>query len=400
MPHLSSILDRFVPSPIADMFSAVSTMLSQGSHLFDFTTGEPDFDTPEHIKEAAINAIRNGETKYSPTDGTIEIREAVQRKFKRENNLEYKTDQIIVASGAKPLLADIIRTIAEPGDEIVLARPCWPSHVGMIELCGAVPVYVDTFQDDGFKMTPENLLAVLSEQTRVLVLCAPSNPTGTVYSPDNLREIAQILRKYPDVWILTDDLYEHIIFEGNKFCTLLEAAPDLFDRTIVVNGVSKAYAMTGWRIGYAGGPGKLIDGVRKIMTQAVGCPSSVSQAAAIAALDGPLDCVHQFVKTYQARRDRCAARLNQMPGIDCHVPDGAFYLYPSCEGIIGKKRPDGQLIASSSDFARYLLEEYSVAVVPGAAFEFDPHIRLSTATADGILDEGLEQIYEAVSHLV
>jgi aspartate aminotransferase len=399
MPQLSSILDRFAPSPIAKMSSAVSIKSSQGHRLFDFTTGEPDFDTPRHIKDAAIEAINNGETKYSPTDGTIEVRKAVQRKFKRENNLEFKSDQIIVASGAKPLLADIVRTIAGVGDEIALARPCWPSHVGMIEICGANPNYVDTCQDEGFIMKPEKLAAVLTNRTRVLLLCAPSNPTGAVYPPDTLMEIAEILRQYPEMWVVTDDLYEHIIYDGRKFCTLLEIAPELADRTIVVNGVSKAFAMTGWRIGYAGGPSTLIDGVRKIMTQATGCPSSISQVAAIAALDGPLDCVQQFVRAYQARRDRSASRLNQIPGIDCHVPDGSFYLYPSCEDIIGKKRPDGQLINSSSDFALYLLEDYSVAVVPGIAFKLDPHIRISTATADAILDEGLEQISKAVSQL-
>jgi aspartate aminotransferase len=399
MPQLSSILDRFAPSPITKMSSAVYIKSSQGHRLFDFTTGEPDFDTPRHIKDAAIGAINNGETKYSPTDGTIEVRKAVQRKFKRENNLEFKSDQIIVASGAKPLLADILRTIAGGGDEIALARPCWPSHVGMIEICGAKPNYVDTCQDEGFIMKPEKLAAVLTNRTRVLLLCAPSNPTGAVYPPDTLMEIAEILRQYPEMWVVTDDLYEHIIYDGRKFCTLLEIAPELADRTIVVNGVSKAFAMTGWRIGYAGGPSNLIDGVRKIMTQATGCPSSISQVAAIAALDGPLDCVQHFVKIYQARRDRSASRLNQISGIDCHIPDGAFYLYPSCEGIIGKKRPDGQLINSSSDFAEYLLEEHSVAVVPGAAFELDPHIRISTATADAILDEGLEQISKAVSQL-
>ncbi len=400
MLPLSPILERFVPSPISKMSSAVSVMLAEGCTLLDFSTGEPDFDTPEHIKQAAIEAINRGETKYSPTDGTIDVRKAVQRKFERENNLGFGLEQIIVASGAKPLLADIIRTIAGDGDEIVLARPCWPSHVGMIELSGAKPVFVDTSQETGFIMSPESLSAVLTDRTRALLFCAPSNPTGAVYSSQALSAIAEILRKYPDLWIITDDLYEHIIYDGRAFHTILEIAPDLADRTIVVNGVSKAFAMTGWRIGYAGGPRGLVDGVKKVMSQATGCPCSISQAAAIAALDGPLDCVYEFVHAYQARRNRSVTVLNQLPGLNCSVPDGAFYLYPSCEGIIGMRRPDSTLISSSSDFADYLLTEYSVAVVPGTAFELDPHIRISIATADDILDQGMTQIAQAVSQLV
>ncbi len=400
MPSLAPIMERFVPSPISKMSSAVSVMLAEGHTLFDFSTGEPDFDTPDHIKQAAIEAINRGETKYSPTDGTIDARKAVQKKFERENNLGFGLEQIIVASGAKPLLADIIRTIAGEGDEIVLARPCWPSHVGMIELVGAKPVFVDTSQEAGFVVSPENLSAVLTHRTRAILLCAPSNPTGAVYSSQALLAIAEVIRKHPDLWIITDDLYEHIIYDGRAFQTILEIAPDLAGRTIVVNGVSKAFAMTGWRIGYAGGPRDLIDGLRKVMSQATGCPCSVSQVAAIAALDGPLDCVYEFVQAYQARRDRSAATLDQLPGLNCSVPDGAFYLYPSCAGIIGKRRPDGAMISSSGDFADFLLTEYSVAVVPGAAFELDPHIRISTATADDILDKGIAKIAQAVLQLV
>ncbi len=400
MPPLAPILERFVPSPISKMSSTVSIMLAEGRTLFDFSTGEPDFDTPEHIKQAAIEAINRGETKYSPTEGTIDVRKAVQRKFERENNLGFELEQIIVASGAKPLLADIIRMIAGDGDEIALARPCWPSHVGMIELAGAKPVFVNTLQEAGFIMSPENLSAALTDRTRALLLCAPSNPTGAVYSSQALLAIAEVIRKHPDLWIITDDLYEHIIYDGRAFQTILEIAPDLADRTIVVNGVSKAFAMTGWRIGYAGGPRDLIDSVGKVMSQAAGCPCSVSQVAAIAALDGPRDCIYEFVQAYQARRDRSVGALNQLPGLSCTVPDGAFYLYPSCAGIIGKRRPDGALIGSSSDFADFLLTEYSVAVVPGTAFELDPHIRISIATADDTLDQGIAQIARAVLQLV
>jgi len=399
MPSLSPLLDHFKPSAIAGMMRTVAQLQAEGRKLYDFSTGEPDFDTPEHIKQAAIEAIRRGETKYSPTDGTIAVRSAVQRKFERENNLAFNLEQIIVATGAKPLLADIIRTMASHGDEIVLAAPCWPSHVGMIELAGAAPVFVTTSQGDGFIMKTDQLDRAITAKTRAVLLCAPSNPTGAVYCRKTLHDIAEVLRKHPDIWIITDDLYEHILYDNREFISLLEVAPDLANRCIVVNGVSKAYAMTGWRIGYAAGPQILIDAVRKIMSQATGCPCSISQAAAIAALDGPRDCVYGFVQAYQARRDRSVLSLNQTPGIDCMSPEGAFYFYPSCAGVIGTRSRDGTLIGSSQDFANYLLTRWSVAVVPGNAFELDPHFRISMATADGDLDEGIARIKQAVFEL-
>jgi len=399
MPALSPLLDRFKPSAISGMMGTVARLQAEGNKLYDFSTGEPDFDTPVHIKQAAIEAIEQGDTKYSPTDGTIAVRSAVQRKFERNNNLGFALEQIIVATGAKPLIADIIRAMAGPGDEIVLAAPAWPSHVGMIELAGAEPVFVRAGQSDGFIMGPEQLAAAITSKTRAVLLCSPSNPTGAVYGQEALLAIAEILRKFPDLWIITDDLYEHIIYDDRKFHSILNVAPDLADRTVVINGVSKAYAMTGWRIGYAAGPTDLMNAVRKVMSQATGCPSSISQAAAIAALDGPLECVSEFVTAYQARRDRSVGALNQTPGIDCLSPQGAFYLYPSCAGVIGKHQPDGTVIKSSHDFANYLLNDWSVAVVPGSAFELDPHFRISTATADADLDEGIAQIKKAVAVL-
>ncbi|MBZ0260826.1 MAG: pyridoxal phosphate-dependent aminotransferase [Hyphomicrobiales bacterium] len=399
MPQLSPILDRFKPSAIAGIMGIAARMRAKGLKLYDFSTGEPDFDTPDHIKRAAIEALSRGETKYSPTDGSIAVRQAVQRKFARDNSLDFSLQQVIVASGAKPLLADIIRTLASEGDEVVLARPCWTSHIGMIQLVGAKPVYVTTAQAQGFKMNSGSLADVLSPRTRAVVLCSPSNPSGAVYSEAELSTIADVLRTRPDVWIVTDDLYEHIVFDGRKFCTILNVAPDLADRTVVVNGVSKAYAMTGWRIGYAAGPQVLMDAVRKVMSQSTGCPSSLSEAAAIAALDGPLDSVRSFCSAYQARRDRVVRALNQFPGITCIPPEGAFYLYPSCQGAIGTMTPKGERIGSSTDFARYLLEDWTVAIVPGAAFEFDPHFRISIATTDADLDEGMARIGRAISAL-
>jgi len=398
-PKLSPILERFKPSAIAVTMALAARMRAEGCELYDFSTGEPDFDTPQHIKQAAMAAIGRGETKYSPTDGTIAMREAVQRKFARDNGLTFTLPQIIVGSGAKPLLADIIRTLGSDGDEIVLAAPCWTSHVGIIELAGAKPVHVTATQAQGFKMTPGALADAMTARSRAVLLCSPSNPTGATYTELELAALAEVLRHRPDVWIITDDLYEHIVFDGRRFCTLLNVAADLADRTIVVNGVSKAYAMTGWRIGYAAGPPKLMDAVRKVMSQAAGCPSSVSQAAAIAALDAPTTCVHGFVAAYQARRNRAVRALNQFPGISCVPPEGAFYAYPSCEGVIKAVTPKGLQIHSSTDFARYLLEEWSVAVVPGAAFALDPHFRISIATADADLDAGIARIGLAVSVL-
>jgi len=400
MPALSPLLDRFKPSAISGMMGTVARLQAEGKKLYDFSTGEPDFDTPEHIKQAAIEAIKQGDTKYSPTDGTIAVRQAVQRKFERDNNLGFSLEQVIVATGAKPLIADIIRTMAGPGDEIVLAAPAWPSHVGMIELAGAEPVFVRAGQDNGFIMGPEQLAGAITTKTRAVLLCSPSNPTGAVYGQEALTAIAEVLRRHPDLWIITDDLYEHIVYDNRQFHSILNVAPDLAERTVVINGVSKAYAMTGWRIGYAAGPARLMNGVRKVMSQATGCPCSVSQAAAVAALDGPLECVGEFVTAYQARRDRSVAGLNQTPGIDCLSPQGAFYLYPSCAGIIGKHQPDETVIKSSHDFANYLLNDWSVAVVPGSAFELDPHFRISTATADDELDAGIAQIKKAVAALV
>lgn len=399
MPELSPLLERFQPSAIAGMSTIVARMRNEGHTLYDFSMGEPDFDTPEHICAAAVEAIERGETRYAPVDGTIALREAVQRKFSRDNHLDFQIEQIVAASGAKPLLADMIRTIAAEGDEIVLAAPCWTSHIGMIRLAGARPVLVPTDPSQGFRVTPDALTNALTSKTRAVLLCAPSNPSGAVYPDEEFAAIAEVLRQHKDVWVITDDLYEHIVFDGRKFRTLIEIAPDLADRTVLVNGVSKAYAMTGWRIGYAAGPRRLMDALRKLMSQSTGCPSSISEAAAIAALDGPLDCVKAFVDVFQARRDRALRTLNQIHGLECAKPDGAFYLYPGCAGVIGSRRPDGGIIESSSDFANYLLEAWSVVTVPGNAFELDPHIRISIATADGDLDEGMASIGRAVSEL-
>ena len=399
MPALSSLLDRFLPSAISDIFTLTAKLKAQGKKIYDLSTGEPDFDTPQHVKDAAVKAIAEGNTKYTPVDGSLAIKSAIVRKFSRDNDLNYSEDEIVVANGAKPLLADAIRTLTNPASEVVLASPCWPSHVGMIEIAGAYPRFVRTTEDTGFKMTPEALAAAITPKTSVVLLCSPSNPTGATYTHAELEGLSAALVRHPQVWIVSDDLYEHILFDGRSFATMAAVNPSLASRILTVNGVSKAYAMTGWRIGYAAGPQVLINGLCKVMSQAAGCPSSVSQAAAIAALDGPQGFLKDWANSYQRRRDRSVAALRRSRALRCTVPEGAIYLYPSCHGLIGSTTARGARIQSSADFVRYLLEDWNVAAVPGSAFEADPYFRLSIATADADLDEGIRRINAAVDAL-
>ena len=399
MPALSSLLDRFLPSAISDIFTLTAKLKAQGQKIYDLSTGEPDFDTPQHVKDAAVKAIAEGNTKYTPVDGSLAIKSAIVRKFSRDNDLNYSEDEIVVANGAKPLLADAIRTLTNPASEVVLASPCWPSHVGMIEIAGAYPRFVRTTEDTGFKMTPEALAAAITPKTSVVLLCSPSNPTGATYTHAELEGLSAALVRHPQVWIVSDDLYEHILFDGRSFATMAAVNPSLASRILTVNGVSKAYAMTGWRIGYAAGPQVLINGLCKVMSQAAGCPSSVSQAAAIAALDGPQGFLKDWANSYQRRRDRSVAALRRSRALRCTVPEGAIYLYPSCHGLIGSTTARGARIQSSADFVRYLLEDWNVAAVPGSAFEADPYFRLSIATADADLDEGIRRINAAVDAL-
>ena len=399
MPALSSTLQRFQPSAIAQIFTLAATLKAQGKKIYDLSTGEPDFDTPQHVKDAAVKAIADGNTKYTPVDGTLAIKSAIVRKFARENALNYPEDEIVVANGAKPLLADAIRVLTNPASEVVLASPCWPSHVGMIEIAGAYPRFVRTTEATGFKMTSEALAAAITPKTSVVLLCSPSNPTGATYTHAELEGLSDALMRHPQVWIISDDLYEHILFDGRSFATMAQVNRSLASRILTVNGVSKAYAMTGWRIGYAAGPRSLINGLCKVMSQAAGCPSAVSQAAAIAALDGPQDFLRDWINSYQRRRDRSVATLRRSRSLRCTVPEGAFYLYPSCHGLIGSTTARGARIRSSADFVRYLLEDWNVAAVPGSAFEADPYFRLSIATADADLDEGIRRINAAVDAL-
>ncbi|MEH6361189.1 MAG: pyridoxal phosphate-dependent aminotransferase [Amylibacter sp.] len=396
---LASAIRKIEGSPISAIFDQATQLRAEGRDLIDFSVGEPDFDTPEHICDAGIKAIQQGLTRYTPVDGTATLKDAIARKFQTDNNLVFTHAEIVISAGAKPLLATALQTVINPGDEVITSIPAWSSHIGMINVCGGQPVMVPTTQDDGFKLGAVALEAAITPQTRMLLLCSPSNPTGAVYSAQELAELAQVLRLHPNVLVVSDDLYEHIVFDDNRFATLATVAPDLCDRILTVNGVSKAYAMTGWRIGYAGGPKWWMDGIRKISSQINGGPCSISQAASIAALDGPQDFLTTWRETYHKRRDIALDGLAKIDGLKVSIPEGAFYLMPHCGGLLGKKRPDGQIIETSNDLASYLLDE-GVVIVPGAGFFCDPYFRMSTATSDTIIIEGIRRMAVACNALV
>ncbi len=396
----SDILDRFHASPISGIFATVQRLRRDGRELLDFSLGEPDFDTPLHVRQAAKAAIDRGETRYTPTDGGMDLKESVRRKFRGENGLDYPLTQIVAGMGAKPLLAAAVQAILSPGDEAILATPCWPSHVGMVELARGRAVKLATGIDTGFKMTAEQLDRAIGPRTRLVILCSPSNPTGAVYEEAELRALAQVLLPHPRIAIVSDDLYEHIRFDGRPFNTIAAVEPRLFDRTLTVNGLSKAYAMTGWRVGFAGGPSAWVNAIRQIYSHSSGGLCSISQAAAIAALDGPKDFLADRSARYQIRRDLALQGLAAAPGLRTAKPEGAFYLMPECAGLIGMRRPTGETIGSSSDFASYLLEDWNVVIVPGPGFECDPYFRLSIATSEATLTRGMRLITEACAALI
>ncbi len=396
LAHLTATLP---PSPIVTVFDRATKLRGQGYDLIDFSIGEPDFDTPAHICDAGMRAIRDGVTRYTATDGSVELKEAIQRKFLRDNGLKFTLEEISVCSGAKPLLATAVQAVLNPGDEVVVPTPAWTSHLGMVAVVGGCLKLVETGLEFGFKMSAEALEAVFTPKTRLLLLCSPSNPTGTVYSREDLREFAEILRKHPNILVISDDLYEHITFDDCCFSTLASVAPDLSERILTVNGVSKAYAMTGWRIGYGGGPKWWTDGIRAIFSQTNGGPCSISQIAATAALDGPQHLLAQRCKTYQRRRDLALDGIASIPALRATRPEGAFYLMPECSRLIGWRRlSDGGVIKNSTDLADYFLD-WGVVVVPGAGFSCDPYFRLSIATSETAIQEGLHRISKACDAL-
>ena len=388
----SSALARVKPSATLAVTARARELKREGRDVIGLGAGEPDFDTPENIKDAAIAAIRRGETKYTDVDGLPELKTAVAAKFARENGLTYAVNQIQVAPGGKTVIYNALLATLSPGDEVIVPAPYWVSYPDMVLLAGGEPVRVVGHEADGFKLKPEVLEAAITPRTRWLILNSPSNPSGAAYTGDELEALAVVLRRHPQVWILTDDMYEHLIYGDFDYRTIAQVAPDLYDRTLTVNGVSKAYAMTGWRIGYAGGPKPLIDLMRKVAGQTTSNPSSISQWAAVEALNGPQDFIAERAKHFEARRDLVVSMLNQATGIRCAVPEGAFYVYPSIEGLIGKTTGGGVTIDSDDTFAAELLDAEGVAVVQGSAFGLSPYFRISYATSETVLEAACERI--------
>ncbi|MBA3051407.1 MAG: pyridoxal phosphate-dependent aminotransferase [Alphaproteobacteria bacterium] len=388
----SSALARVKPSATLAVTARARELKREGRDVIGLGAGEPDFDTPENIKEAAIAAIRRGETKYTDVDGLPELKAAVAAKFARENGLTYAVNQIHVAPGGKTVIYNALLATLSPGDEVIVPAPYWVSYPDMVLLAGGEPVTVVGHEADGFKLKPEALEAAITPRTKWLILNSPSNPTGAAYTGAELEALAAVLRRHPQVWVMTDDMYEHLIYGDFDYCTIAQAAPDLYDRTLTVNGVSKAYAMTGWRIGYAGGPKPLIDLMRKVAGQTTSNPSSISQWAAVEALNGPQDFIAERAKHFEARRDLVVSMLNQATGLRCATPEGAFYVYPSIEGLIGKTTAGGAVIDSDDTFATELLDAEGVAVVQGSAFGLSPYFRISYATSESVLEEACTRI--------
>jgi aspartate aminotransferase len=399
MPRLSAAIDRIQPSPTIAVTNKAAELKAAGRDIIGLGAGEPDFDTPDFVKEAAIEAIRKGQTKYTAVDGTPELKKAIQAKFKRDNALDYGLDQITVNSGGKQTIFNALVATLDPGDEVVIPAPYWVSYPDIVALTGATPVIVDCGIDDNFKLTAEKLDAAITPKTKWLIFNSPSNPTGAAYSRAELKALTDVLLKHPHVMILADDMYEHIVYDGFEFVTIAEAEPKLYDRTLTVNGASKAYAMTGWRIGYAGGPAWLIKAMAKLQSQSTSNPCSISMAATVAALNGDQSFLKERNTAFQRRRDLAVSMLNQTPGLRCPRPEGAFYVYPDCAGLIGKTTPDGKVLANDEDVAAYFLEAEGVAVVHGAAFGGSPAFRISYATSDAALEEACKRIQRAVGNL-
>ncbi|MZR14167.1 aminotransferase class I/II-fold pyridoxal phosphate-dependent enzyme [Maritimibacter sp. DP07] len=394
MTILSATLARVKPSPTVSVTTLAQELKAAGRDVIGLGVGEPDFDTPDHIKAAAIAAIEAGKTKYTAPDGMPELKAAICKKFARENGLSYTPSQISVSSGGKQVLYNALMATLNPGDEVVIPAPYWVSYPDMVLLAGGTPVVVECGIEAGFKMTPEQLEAAITPKTKWLIFNSPSNPTGAGYTRGELKALTDVLMRHPHVWVMSDDMYEHLVFDDFTFATPAEVEPGLYERTLTVNGVSKAYAMTGWRIGYAGGPEELIAALRKIQSQSTTNPCTISQWAAVAALEGPQDFLAGNAKIFQRRRDLVVSLLNEAPGVSCPVPEGAFYVYPSIAGCIGKSAPDGTLITDDETFCRALLEATGVAVVFGAAFGVSPNFRVSYATSDEELTTACTRIRE------
>jgi aspartate aminotransferase len=399
MSIIAHRLAAIKPSPTIAVTSLARELKAAGRDVIGLGAGEPDFDTPDTIKDAAVAAIRAGQTKYTAVDGTPELKAAVAAKFQRENGLDYRLDEISVGTGGKQIIYNALMATLDPGDEVVVPAPYWVSYPDMVLLAGGTPVFVTCPDQTGFKLRPEDLEAAITPHTKWLILNSPSNPTGAAYGAAELRELTDVLLRHPHVWLLTDDIYEHLVYDGFRFVTPLAVEPGLRSRCLTMNGVAKAYAMTGWRIGYAGGPTELIKAMAKVQSQSTSNPCSISQAAAVAALAGPQDFIAKRAAIFRQRRDLVVELLNRARGLRCHRPEGAFYVYPSCAGVIGRRTSDGDELTDSEGFARYLLENAGVAVVHGAAFGMDPYFRISYATSTELLEEACHRIIRACDAL-
>lgn len=391
--NLSDRVQRIKPSPTLAITSKAAELRAQGKDIIGLGAGEPDFDTPDHIKQAAIEAINAGKTKYTPVDGTPGLKKAVIDKFKRENGLDYEAGQILVSSGGKQSFFNMALALLNDGDEAIIPAPYWVSYPDMVKVAGGVPVILETDLDSRFKITPQQLEQAITPKTRLFVINSPSNPSGMAYSKEELAALGEVLKKHPDIVIATDDMYEHILWTGQPFVNIVNACPELYDRTVVMNGVSKAYSMTGWRIGYAGGPQKLIAAMKKVQSQSTSNPASISQAAAEAALSGDQQCVKDMVKAFKERHDYVVDALNKLPGVTCAPSDGTFYAFPDFSGAIADM--DG--VESCTDLAAQLLETAEVALVPGSAFGAPGCLRLSFAVGMDTLTEAISRIEKALS---
>jgi len=392
MAFLSDALARVKPSPTIAVSSKARELKAAGKDVISLGAGEPDFDTPDNIKEAAIKAIREGKTKYTNVDGIPELKQAIAAKFKRENNLDYKPSQIMVAPGGKKVIFNAMMATLNPGDEVVIPAPYWVSYPDIVLLAGGTCVFAEAGIGTKFKLSPETLEAAITPKTKWLIFNHPSNPTGAAYTRDELKALTDVLLRHPHVWVLSDDMYEHLVYDGFKFTTPAEIEPALYDRTLTVNGVSKAYAMTGWRIGYCGGPEALIKAMTTLQSQTTSNPTSISQWASVEALNGTQDFLPARAESFKQRRDLIVSMLNDAEGIDCPTPEGAFYVYPSCAGLIGKKTSGGKVLENDEDVVTALLEDEGVAVVHGAAFGLSPYFRISYATSAKELEEAGRRI--------
>lgn len=399
MSFLSERLNHVQPSPTLAITARAAELRSLGQDIISLSAGEPDFDTPDFIKEAAYQAIKEGKTKYTPVGGTPRLKDAIIEKFKRENNLSYDRPEIIAGSGAKHVIYNAFMATLNPGDRVLIPSPYWVSYPDMVSLAEGSPVILQCSKDHCYKLHAEHLEISITPDTKWLILNSPSNPTGAAYTREELEELGEVLLKHPHVYILSDDIYEHIIYDGFEFCTLAEVVPELKDRILTVNGVSKAYSMTGWRLGYAGGPEHLIKAMETIQSQSTSNPCSITQAAAIAALEGPQDFMQESRTNFQRRRDGALEILAKAKGLETEKPEGAFYLYPCVSPYMGLTNPMGTCITSDQDLAAYILESVGVAVVPGEAFGLTPHLRLSYALEDDQLFEACHRIVNALAML-